>query len=361
MKTIGIGVLGCGNISDIYLSNLTSFFPYVTVEAVCDLDESKARAQAEKYGIGKVLSLEEMLADESIRIVLNLTTPKSHYPLTKRCLEAGKNVHTEKPLALNYRDAAELCSIAEEKGLLLGCAPDTFFGASWQTAREVIDRGDIGRVISGEAFFLNSGAEDWHPSPAFYYEKGGGPVFDMGPYNLHNLFNLLGPADGLFGMHTKGREERLITSQPLCGTKIPVEVPTHVSGLIHFASGAVISIIESFDAVMTSLPHIELHGTEGSLLLPDPNYFGGDVLLCKKGDTQWKPVSISHPYGSNQRGAGVCDMAKCLLFGGTPRASGRMAAHAVEVMESLHLSWDEKRFVSLQSTFTQPAPLQGEL
>lgn len=361
MKMIGVGVLGCGNISDIYLRNLTTFFPYVHVEAVCDLDEDKARAQARKYGVEKVLTLEEMLSDDSIRIILNLTTPKSHYALTKRCLEAGKNVHSEKPLALCYRDAAELCLLAETNGLLLGCAPDTFFGASWQTAREIIDRGGIGQVISGEAFFLNSGAENWHPSPAFYYEKGGGPVFDMGPYNLHNLFNLLGPADGLFGMHTKGQDERLITSQPLCGTRVPVEVPTHVSGLIHFACGAVISMIESFDAVRTSLPHIELHGTEGSMLLPDPNFFGGDVLLCRKGEHDWTPIANDHPYDSNQRGAGVSDMAKCLLYGGTPRASGRMAAHAVEIMEGFHTSWDEKRYVLLTSTFRQPEVLEGAL
>ena len=361
MKTIGVGVLGCGNISDIYLTNLTTVFPYAHVEAVCDLDGAKAKAQAEKYGIKKILTLDEMLADPEIQIVLNLTTPKAHYATTKKCLEAGKNVHSEKPLALNYRDAAELCELAEAKGLLLGCAPDTFYGASWQTARELMDNGAIGKVVSGEAFFVGCGPEDWHPNPFFYYEKGGGPVFDMAAYNLHNLFNLLGPADGLFGMHTKGREERLITSQPHSGTMMQVEIPTHVCGLIHFENGAVINLMESFDVMGSVLPKIEIHGTEGSLLLPDPNFFGGEVLFCKKGSQEWQSIPVTRPYDGNGRGAGVSDMAKCLLEGGIPRSNGRMAAHAVEIMETLHTSWDEKRYIELSSRCQRPEALKGEL
>lgn len=361
MKTIGVGVLGCGNISDIYLSNLTKVFPHVHVEALCDLDEAKANTQAAKYGVAKVLPLDEMLADEAVQIVLNLTTPKAHYATTKKCLEAGKHVHSEKPLALNYADAAELCDLAESKGLLLGCAPDTFYGASWQTAREIIDSGAIGSIVSGEAFFVGCGPEDWHPNPFFYYEKGGGPVFDMAPYNLHNLFNLLGPADGLFGMHTKGREERLITSQPHNGTMMQVEIPTHVCGLIHFENGAVVNLMESFDVMGSVLPKIEIHGTEGSLLLPDPNFFGGEVLLMKKGSNQWESIPVTRPYEENSRGAGVSDMAKCVLYGGSPRSSGRMAAHAVEIMETLHTSWDEKRYIELKSRCDRPEALPGEL
>ncbi len=357
MKKVGVGLLGCGNISDIYLQNLTGRFDGVYVAAIGSRSPARARAQAVKYGVAKCLTTDELLRDPEVEIVLNITPPTVHEALNRRCLEAGKHVYSEKPVALTGREAQALLALAREKGLLLCAAPDTFLGAGYQTARALIDSGEIGEIVSAATFDLCPGHERWHPAPAFFYQHGAGPMFDRGPYNLTALVSLIGPADGLFGMTGQAFDQRVVTSQPLTGQTIDVEVPTHVCGLIHFVNGCLCTIIESFDAPGTVLPNMELQGTKATLLLPDPNTFGGEIRLLPRGEKAFHTVPLTRPYAENSRGLGVADMARCLREGGTPRTDGALAAHVTEIMEKLHTSWDEKRYLPLESACERPAPL----
>ena len=235
---MNVGIVGCGNISGIYLKNLTTVFGNVTVYACADLDAAKAKAAQEKYGIPHVMTFDEMLLSDEIETILNLTTPGSHYALSKRALLAGKNVYVEKPLALRYEDGKELVAIAKEKGLYLGCAPDTFLGAGIQTCMRLIGEGAIGRPIAASAFMMCRGHESWHPAPEFYYDIGGGPLLDMGPYYITALVRLLGRAESVMAYGAKAFEERTITSEPKKGTKIPVKVDTHNAGVIRIENGA---------------------------------------------------------------------------------------------------------------------------
>ncbi|MBR5942110.1 MAG: Gfo/Idh/MocA family oxidoreductase, partial [Clostridia bacterium] len=221
---MNIGIVGCGNISGIYLENLTRKFKNVTVAAVADLDEGRARAKAEEYGIPRVMTLEEMLADGGIDLILNITTPLSHYSINKQALLAGKHVYVEKPLALNYAEGKELIELAESKGLYVGCAPDTFLGAGIQTCCEQIKSGAIGRPVAGSAFMMCHGHEGWHPSPDFYYDYGGGPLFDMGPYYVTALVRMLGRAESVFAYGGRASDTRVIGSEPRRGEVIPVKV-----------------------------------------------------------------------------------------------------------------------------------------
>lgn len=239
MSKVNVAVVGCGNISGIYLKNLTQTFDNVNVYAIADLIPANTKAKSEEYGIERIMTLEEILADENVQIVLNLTTPPLHYTISKQALLAGKHVHSEKPLSISYEQGKELVQIAEEKGLLIGCAPDTFLGGGIQTCRKIIDDGLIGEVIGANAFMMCHGHESWHPNPAFYYQVGGGPMFDMGPYYLTALVSLIGSVDSVAGMTHTSFPTRRVTSQPNYGQIVEVEVPTHVNGLLRFHNGAV--------------------------------------------------------------------------------------------------------------------------
>ncbi len=355
MKKVNVAVVGCGNISSIYLENLTKHFHNVEVYAISDLIEENARTKAEKFGISKIMTFEEIIQDPNIQIVLNLTTPPFHYQLCKRALEAGKNVYVEKPLSLKYEEGKELVSLAEEKGLLLGCAPDTFLGAGIQTCRHIIDQGIIGDVIGAAAFMICHGHESWHPGPEFYYKKGGGPMFDMGPYYLSALVNMIGPVDSVSGMTAISFPTRKITSQPKYGEIIQVEVPTHVNGLLRFSNGAIGNIITSFDVWGSVLPRIEIYGTRGSMIVPDPNTFGGEVKVQQYFDTEFKLCPLVTENSENSRGIGLSDMADALLFGRTNhRANGKLALHVLEIMEKIHTSSEEHREIRLESTCEKP-------
>lgn len=357
MKQINIGIVGCGNISSVYIENLQNMFPNTNVLAVSDIDPKKAKEYAEKFNLKKALSYEDMLKDQELDLIINLTTPQSHYSLTKRALLAGKNAYLEKPLALTYLEAQELVDIASEQHLLLGCAPDTFMGAGYQTARKVIDDGLIGDVLSGSTFDVCHGHENWHPSPAFFYQKGGGPIYDRGPYNLTHLVMLLGSVKTVAGMTSKGFEQRTITSKPLFGQKIDVEIPTHVSGLMQFEQGAQVIITMSFDVYGSALPHTELHGTLGSLILPDNNSFTGDILYKPYFSDHFEKIPHTHIYDKNCRGIGVCDMANAIIQGKTPRTDAKMACHIVEIMEKMHISWNKQKYMNLISRCDRPEPL----
>ena len=358
MSKVNVAVVGCGNISGIYLENLTRTFDNVNVYAIADLIPANTKAKSEQYGIERIMTLEEILADENVQIVLNLTTPPLHYSISKQALLAGKHVHSEKPLSISYAQGKELVEIAEEKGLFLGCAPDTFLGGGIQTCRKIIDDGLIGEVIGANAFMMCHGHESWHPNPAFYYQVGGGPMFDMGPYYLTALVSLIGSVDSVAGMTHTSFPTRRVTSQPNYGQIVEVEVPTHVNGLLRFLNGAVGNIITSFDVWGSKLPWIEIHGTRGSIQVPDPNGFGGQVMLRQYFDNDFKPYPTTFGYTENSRGLGVWDMADCILTGRKDlRASGKLALHVLEIMEMIHVSSDNKAQVDLQTKVERPTPM----
>ena len=353
-----VAIVGCGNISEIYLTNLTTRFTNVNVYAVCDLDASRAQAKAGKHGIERIMTLDEILADPAVDIVLNITTPLSHYALCKKILEAGKSVYVEKPLSIKYDEGRELVAIAKEKGLLIGCAPDTFLGGGLQTCRKIIDDGLLGDIIGATAFMMCPGHESWHPDPEFYYQIGGGPMFDMGPYYLTALINMLGSVESVSGMTSMMRKQRMITSEKKRGTMMDVEVPTHVCGMLRFTNGALGNIITSFDVCGSSLPRIEVYGTRGSMVVPDPNTFGGEVLIKQSFDKEFHAYPLTFGNSDNSRGLGVSDMARALEAGTTDhRASGNLAVHVLEIMEKIHTSSNERREVAMESTCERPALL----
>jgi predicted dehydrogenase len=355
-----IGVMGCGNISSAYFHRCKTF-PYLDLAACADLDSAKAAAAAESFAIPRVCSPDELLDDPEIDLILNLTTPQAHTEVALAALEAGKAVYNEKPLAVTREDAELILDISKRCGKRVGCAPDTVLGAGIQTARKLIDDGWIGEPVAATAFMVCRGHESWHPSPAFYYQTGGGPMFDMGPYYLSALVTLLGPVTRVTGSAQTSFPERLITSQPLAGQRIPVEVPTHVTGTLDFACGAVATIITSFDIWAAHLPPIEIHGSDGSLSVPDPNTFGGPVAVLRPPDRQWHEVPLTHPYSENSRGLGVADMACAMRSGRDHRASAELGFHVLEIMHAIHDASREGRHIELKSSCPQPEPMPMDL
>ena len=357
MKKINIGVVGCGNISSIYFENLTKLFTNTAVYACADVIEERAKEASEKYDISHVLSTKELLNCKDIDIVLNITVPKFHFEVCKKALLAGKHVYVEKPLALTIEQGKELVRLAKEKNLMLGCAPDTFLGGGLQTCRKLIEDGFIGTPIAATAFMVCHGHESWHPDPEFYYANGGGPMFDMGPYYLTALVSLLGPAKTVSGVAKITFPQRTITSEKKFGKAIKVEVPTHVAGNIEFKNGAVATVITSFDIWSSTLPRIEIYGSLGTLIVPDPNTFDGPVLLRTAQGSEFKEIPLTHTYSDNSRGIGLANMAKCIETGENNIASGELANHVLEIMHGFHISSDTKKYYELTSTCRQPEAL----
>lgn len=360
MDKIRIGVIGCGNISDIYLTNLREL-KSLEVVAVADLNHEKAVEKANKYGIDLVLGVDELLDDDAIDLVLNLTIPAAHAEISLRVLEAGKHVYSEKPLAITLEDGSKVLAKAEEKGLLVGSAPDTFLGGGLQTCKKLIQDGAIGEPIAATAFMMGHGPESWHPDPEFFYRAGAGPMFDMGPYYLSVLINLIGPVHRLTGSTRVTSPERTITSEPKYGQKIKVETPTHVAGILDFENGAIGTLITSFDVWGSQTPFIEIYGTKGSLSVPDPNTFGGQVLLRKPGEVEWSEVAITHGSIDNSRGIGVIDMVDALKDRRPHRANGELAYHILEIMHGIHESSIKGEHYRMTSTCRQPEALPSEI
>ncbi|OOM78768.1 1,5-anhydro-D-fructose reductase [Clostridium puniceum] len=357
MNKVKVGVIGCGNISGIYFENLTKTFVNIEVHACADLIEDRAKEAAEKYNIPNIFSTEELLQCEDIQIVLNLTIPKIHFDVCKQTLLAGKHVYVEKPLSLTMEQGNELLALAKEKNLMVGCAPDTFLGAGLQTCRKLIEDGFIGKPVAATAFMVCHGHEGWHPDPEFYYDIGGGPMFDMGPYYLTALVSLLGEAKTVCGMTKISFPQRTITSSKKFGEVIDVKIPTHVAGTIEFQNGAIATIITSFDVWASKLPRIEIYGSIGTLIVPDPNAFGGPVLLKTAHGDEFKEIPLTHIYAENSRGIGVADMARCIKTGDKPRASGELANHVLEIMHSFHISYNTKKYIELSTSCQQSKPL----
>lgn len=354
-KTIKVGLIGCGTISGVYLQGAKTF-PIIEVVACADLDKAAAQTKASEHGI-EATSVDALLNDPNIEIILNLTTPQAHTEINIKALQAGKHVHCEKPLALNRADGRKVIALAREKGLLIGCAPDTFLGGGIQTCRKLIDDGCIGRPVAGTAFMMCHGHESWHPNPGFYYKKGGGPLFDMGPYYITALVNLLGPVKGVSGLSAITFKERIATCQARAGEVLPVEVPTHIAGTLEFCAGAIVTMAMSFDVWRHSNHNIEIHGETGSLQVPDPNGFGGPVRMYNAGQDEWQSVPLSHGYTDQMRIIGVADMAYALKFGRKNRCSGDLAYHVLDVMEAMEESAAQGKHITIESTTDQPAAL----
>lgn len=356
---IGIGIIGCGKISDAYFDGMKRY-GFLAVVACADAVPERAVAKAAQHGV-KALSVDELLAAPDIEIVVNLTVPQAHSAVNERILRAGKHAYCEKPFALNVADGARVLALARERNLLAGCAPDTFLGAGLQTARQIVDSGAIGTPLSAMAHFLHRGHETWHPAPEFYYQAGGGPLFDMAPYYLTALINFLGPIARVSGVARRGYAERTITSQPLAGKKIPVEVPTHYFSTVEFAGGPVASLVTSFDTFPYPLPRIVIFGTEGTLEAPDPNHFHGDVKLYDRANKTYVIAPPTHT-AERVRGAGVADMALAVRRRARGfRANGELAQHVVEAMCGIDQAAAAGHAVSLKTTCTRPAAVPASL
>ena len=365
MKPVILGLIGCGNISDAYFNGAARSH-LVRIKACADVRPEAALAKAELHGV-QAMSVEQLLADPEIEIVINLTVPQAHAVVAQQVLAAGKHVYLEKPLATDFADAQALLAAAAAKGLRVGCAPDTFFGAAHQACRAAIDAGHIGRPIGGAVAVLSHGMESWHPNPAFFYQRGGGPIHDMGPYYVTQLVNLLGPVARVSACATIGSPQRAITSQPLAGQMIDVEVPTMVNGTLEFAQGANVTMSASWDVWGHQRAPIEIYGTEGSLLGTNPNFFGGSPQWCERG-APWQALDISaHPFGvdnqttgagarvANYRVVGVLDMAVAIRQGRPHRASGELALHVLEVLDAFERSSLEGRHITIATPAMRPA------
>ncbi len=380
MRKVGLGIIGCGTIADVYMTNLTQHFDQVEVLAVADLYAEKAKAAAEKFGIRKACTVEELLQDPEIEIVLDLTIPAAHYSVNKQVLEAGKHLYCEKPLALKYAEAEELVRIAREKDLMCVSAPDTFLGAGIQESRDVIDSGRIGSPVGFTANMTCAGHELWHPNPGFYYKNGGGPMFDMGPYYLTALIYLLGPIRRISCFTASGRPVRNIL-----GTETETEVPTTYTAIMEFVCGAIGTMTMSFDHWDTSLPCLEVYGTKGSVYCPDPDSFNGPVTVYDgqklKGIVD--AVTAPHPakiiamvtnqgsckeeakmefaenpeHRANMRGLGVTDMAEALLDGRKSRMSAEISVHVVEALNAFEESARTGEAYVMKSTCERTEPM----
>jgi predicted dehydrogenase len=360
MDKARVGVIGCGNISGIYLTNLAQKFDNVELAAVADLLPERASASAAEHGIPRACSVEELLADPGIDVVLNLTVPNAHAEVTLQAIAAGKHVYSEKPLAVSLRDGERILTLARKKGVRVGAAPDTFLGDGIQACVRLINEGAIGLPVAATAFMTCHGHEGWHPDPAFYYAQGGGPVFDMGPYYFTALVALMGPAQRVCGSVKRTFARRTVGSGPKEGEIIDVQVPTHAAGTIDFAVGAVATFVMSFDVWHAQLPRIEIYGSDGSLSVPDPNTFGGPVMFRASTDTEWHDVPVAPKHGENSRGLGLSEMVDAIIHDRPHRASGAMALHVLEIMHAVHEASSAERYATLRFPVDRPEPLYGD-
>lgn len=354
-RRVKVGIIGCGDISGAFIKGCRSF-KNLDIAGCADLIFEKAVSKAEEYELPRAFRVDEMVADPDIEIIINLTTPDAHAEVSLFAIDGGKHVYSEKPLATNRRDGRRILAAANGTGLLVGCAPDTFLGGGVQSCRKLIDDGWIGDVVGATAFMVSRGPESWHPNPEFFYQPGAGPLFDMAPYYLTALINLVGPVKRISSITRASFTERTATSKERYGEKIKVDVPTHVAALMNFVSGPVGSIIMSFDIWHAQLPRIEIYGSEGTLNVPDPNHFGGAVLMRQAGDSDWSEIEHSHSVKMS-RGIGVVDMALALRSGRQHRANGDMAFHVLDLMRAIEESSDLGQHIVIDSRCDRPAPL----
>jgi predicted dehydrogenase len=356
-EPLNVGIVGVGTISRAYLTTF-AWLPAVRVTALADLEPARAEAALADAPHARAVAVQGLLAADDVDLVLNLTVPAAHAEVALAALAAGKHVYGEKPLALDVAEATRVLDRAD--GLRVGCAPDTVLGTGLQTARRAVDDGLIGRPVAANAVFANPGHESWHPAPEFYYRPGGGPLLDMGPYYLTALVHLLGPVERVVGAASRARTTRTIGSGPRAGTAFDVEIDTHVTGVLVHTSGALTTLTTSFDVVATTQPRIEVHGTEGSLSVPDPNRFDGDVLVRTPADGrtgEWALLPPSAGFVDAARGVGVADLAANLAAGRPHRASAEVALHVLDVMETLLAAAQDGTGRRVGTTCTRPEPV----
>ena len=354
-KPLRIGIVGIGTISGQYLATIDSLSE-IELVAVSDLDPERARlAAASRPGVD-ALRTATLLERDDIDVVLNLTTPSEHAGIALPAIAQGRGVYGEKPLATNTLDGRRILDSAQNAGVALGCAPDTVLGTGIQTARRAIDDGLIGAPIAASATMVTPGHERWHPAPDFYYQSGGGPLLDMGPYYLSALVTLLGPVASVTGMTSRTRDTRMIALGDRAGEVIPVAIDSHVTALLRHEGGAVSTLIVTFDAVGSRSANIEVHGEMGTLAVPDPNHFMGDVNLLSLGQTEWTTLEVSGGYLDGGRGIGLVDLARTPV-GNEPRAGGLLAFHVLDVMESVLLSAEQGVTIEVASTVARPDPV----
>lgn len=358
MKKMKVGIVGCGNISGIY-AEAGKRFRNIDLTACADLDYSRAQSLAEKHGIPSPMRVEQLLASADVEVVVNLTYPAAHAQVAMEALKNGKHIYNEKPLALKRREAREMIGLARDKNLRIGCAPDTFLGAGLQTCRKLIDSGAIGEPVGGSGFMLAAGVELWHPNPEFFYKKGSGPLFDMGPYYLTAFTTLLGPVRRVCGSARITFPEREIKSEPLAGKIIEVETPSHIAAVLDFESGPVVSLVTSFDVQAHGMPHIEIYGSEATLSVPDPNTFGGPVRIRRHKENDWTEIPLEPGCSENSRGLGISDMIAAEQEGREHRANSRTAYHVLDIMHSILDSSETGRHMELSSSMTRPIPMSA--
>jgi predicted dehydrogenase len=353
---VGVGVIGAGVISGTYLENLNSF-PDVNVLAISDIIPEKAKARAEEFGVAAWGTNEVVLDHPDVELVVDLTVPSAHAEVARSAIDAGKHVWNEKPLALDRASAKTLLERAEAAGLRVGCAPDTFLGSGLQQARKLIEDGTIGTPLTALVLLQSPGPESWHPDPAFLFQEGAGPLFDIGPYYLTALVQSLGPIASVSAVGSKSRETRVIGSGPKAGEEFDVTVPTHVSASAKFESGQSATLIFSFDSPRRRTL-LEITGTEATMILPDPNMFDGKISVQRREDEE--PAVVATTTMQSARGTGALDMARAIREGRPHRAQGAQAYHVLDAMISIDEAITSGAYVELESTVSIPAPLPAD-
>ena len=365
MTQLGVGIIGCGNISTSYLK-LAPLFKALRLVAVADINMEAARARAAEFNV-RAETVADLLKAPDIDVVVNLTIPAVHFAVTKQILEAGKHAYSEKPLVLTLAEGEELRNLAASKNLAIGSAPDTFLGGAHQQARAAIDAGDVGRIIGGTCHVMSHGMEAWHPNPDFFFQPGAGPVLDIGPYYVTNLIQLIGPVKSVAALATATFAERTIGNGARNGETVPVDTPTNIHALLEFANGATVTLGASWDVWAHRHANMELYGETGSLFIPDPNFFGGTVEIGgPDGEISALPA-WDHPFGianqddrANYRCAGLADMAAAIAEGRAHRCNIDLAVHAVDVMTAILRAGEERRFIDLTTTCDRPAALSPD-
>ncbi|MCY3811963.1 MAG: Gfo/Idh/MocA family oxidoreductase [Gammaproteobacteria bacterium] len=353
MEPVGIGLIGCGTISGAYL-RAAATFDVLKFVACADIDPTAAKRTEDTFGV-PAMPVDALLARDDVDVVLNLTIPAAHGEVNLAALAAGKHAYCEKPFGLDVAEGRRVLAAAAAAGLRVGCAPDTFLGGGHQTVRQLIDRGAVGKPIAGTAFMMGPGVESWHPNPAFYYQRGGGPLFDMGPYYLTALVHVLGPVRRVAAITARGRDQRVITAEARAGEIIDVDVDTHTAGTLEFVNGCVVTVVMSFDVRLHSNRFIEIHGVDASLSSPDPNGFGGLVRVSN--GREWEDRPLTHGYTTNMRSIGLADMCAGIRTGRPHRCDGELAQHVLEIMAAFGESSADGRHVSIASRPERPNPL----
>lgn len=365
MQKLGVGIIGCGNISTSYLG-LGPLFKALDMRAVADINMDAAEARAAEFGV-RAETVEGLLASDDIDVVVNLTIPAAHFEVSKRILEAGKHAYSEKPVVLTLSEGEDLRRLAEDKGLRIGSAPDTFLGGAHQQARAIIDEGQIGKVIGGTCHVMGHGMEGWHPNPDFFFQPGAGPMLDMGPYYITNLIQLIGPVRSVAAMSNTAFVERTIANGDRFGEKVQVNTPTDIQALLQFENGATITLGTSWDVWAHRHANMELYGETGSLFVPDPNFFGGTLEKSGESNEITAVEPWEHPFGvanqddrANYRCAGLADMATAISEGRAHRCNIDVAVHSVDVMTGILRSGEEGQFVKMVTTCERPDALSPQ-